>query len=76
MHTVLFADTETSAPTKIDYKEKISTLHRMIKVIQDPELSGKEKNDFLRLVIEDIRYDVIDYGKGKGGKPVLDVVLR
>jgi len=70
------ADTETSAPTKIDYKEKISTLHCMINVIRDPELTGKEKNDFLRQVIEDIRYDVIDYGKGKGGKPVLDVALR
>ena len=39
-------------------------------------MSASEKNDFLKAYIEDIKYDVVDYGMGKGGKPILEVILK
>ena len=48
----------------------------MIDCIQDTEMDAQDKNNFLRQYIEDIKYDVIDYGRKKGGKPVLDVILK
>ena len=63
-------------PEAVDYKEKIICLHDMIDVINDPEIDAKHKNEFLRKYIEDIKYDSIDYGYRKGGKPVLDVILK
>ena len=63
-------------PEVIDYSEKIVTLHQMIEMINNQDVDAKAKNDFLREYIEDIKYDVIDYGRMKGGKPVLDVYLK
>ena len=65
-----------STPEPIDYSEKIITCHQMIDCILDPSIEGKDKNDFLKKYISKIKYDVIDYGFGKGGKPVLDVFLK
>lgn len=65
-----------SAPEKIDYEEKIYDLRKTVATIRNPDMTGKEKNDLLKEFIKEVRYDVIDYGRGKGGKPVLDVVLR
>lgn len=65
-----------AAPAPVDYEERIVTLHSMIDCIKNPELSAKDKNDFLKKYIEKIDYDVIDYGVNKGGKPVLDVYLK
>lgn len=67
---------KANLPEVIDYSEKILTLHQMIEMIKNPDIDAKAKNDFLRQYIEDIKYDVIDYGRGKGGKPVLDVFLK
>ena len=67
---------ERNAPVVIDYKEKIYTLRQMIDCIRDQDLTAKAKNDFLKQYIKKVRYDVIDYGRGKGGKPVLDVELK
>lgn len=69
-------EAKKNAPVAVDYSEKIITLHQMIDTIQDPEIPAHAKNDFLTEFIEDIKYDAIDYGKGKGGKPVLDVILK
>jgi hypothetical protein len=63
-------------PEVIDYSEKIETLHKMIDMINNPDIDAKAKNDFLKQYIEDIKYDAIDYGRNKGGKPVLDVILK
>lgn len=63
-------------PEAVDYSEKIVTLHQMIEMIKNPDVDAKAKNDFLCKYIEDIKYDVIDYGRNKGGKPVLDVFER
>ena len=62
-------------PEAVDYSEKIVTLHQMIEMINTPDVDAKAKNDFLRKYIEYIEYDVIDYGRSKGGKAVLDVHL-
>ena len=63
-------------PEAVDYSEKIITLHKMIDTIKDDSIDAKSKNDFLKQYIEDIKYDAIDHGMGKGGIPVLEVILR
>lgn len=63
-------------PEPIDYKAQIATIHAMIDCIKNPDLDAKAKNDFLKQHIKEIKYDVIDYGMNKGGKPVLEVVLK
>ena len=63
-------------PEVVDYSEKIVALHQMIDMINNEEVDAQAKNDFLRKYIEDIKYDVIDYGRMQGGKPVLDVHLK
>lgn len=63
-------------PEAVDYSAKIVTLHEMIAMIRNTEVDAKAKNDFLCKYIEDITYDIIDYGRGKGGKPVLDVYWK
>lgn len=67
---------KANLPETIDYSEKIVTLHQMIDMIRNDDVDAKTKNDFLREHIEDIKYDAIDYGRNKGGKPVLDVILK
>ena len=67
---------KANLPATVDYSEKIFTLHQMIETLKNPDIDAKAKNNFLRNYIEDIKYDVIDFGRGKGGKPVLDVILK
>lgn len=67
---------KANMPEVIDYSERITTLHRIIETFKDPELDAQAKNDFLKEFIEDIKYDVIDYGRSKGGKPVLDIYFK
>ena len=69
-------EAKENQPEPVDYSEVIITLRQMIECIQDPELSAKAKNDFLKQYIVDIKYDVIDYGTNKGGMPVLDVITE
>ena len=65
-----------NVPEKIDYAEKIGALKQMVALIRNPDVDAKYKNDFLREHIEDIKYDVVDYGLSKGGMPVLDVLYK
>lgn len=67
---------QKSAPVPIDYAEKITTLHQMIEWIRNEEMDGQEKNNLLKQYIDVIKYDVIDLGRNKGGKAVLDVHLK
>jgi chromosome segregation ATPase len=69
-------EAKANLPEIVDYSEKIITLHQMIDMIQDPNVPAHAKNEFLTEYIEDIKYDAIDYGQNKGGKPVLDVILK
>ena len=69
-------EAQEAIPEPVDYSEKIETLHAMADCVKDPNISAKKKNDFLKQFIDKITYDAIDYGKGKGGKAVLDVFLK
>lgn len=63
-------------PRTIDYEERITTVHSLIDTISSTSLTASEKNAFLKTYIQDIKYSAIDYGQGKGGKPVLEVILK
>lgn len=65
-----------NAPAPVDYNEQITNIHAVIDCLRNDELSAQEKNDFLKEYIERINYDVVDHGKKKGGKPVLEVFLK
>ena len=69
-------NTKRKEPMSVDYSAKIRSLNSMIDYIRDPELSAKEKNDFLKEFIDHITYDVIDLGHKKGGKPILEVYFK
>lgn len=70
------SEAKSNTPEVLNYEEKIINLHDMIDCIQNPNVSAFDKNEFLKQYIADIHYDIIDYGKSRGGKPVLDVVFR
>lgn len=65
-----------STPEPVDYSEQIVNLNAMIDCMRNPELSAKQKNNFLKQFIEKITYDSISYGQRKGGKAVLEVFLK
>ena len=67
---------KSAVPAPVDYEEQIRTIHSIIDCIQDPSISAQEKNDFLKQYIDKITYDLIDFGRGKGGKPILEVFLK
>lgn len=69
-------ETENAAPAPVNYAEWISNLYSMIDCINDPDLSPKTKNDYLKQFIDRISYDVIDFGHKKGGKPVFEVFFK
>lgn len=70
------ADLKTNTPEAVDYSERIVTLHSLIECIKDPAIDGKAKNDYLKQYIERIDYDVEDYGAQRGGKVLLEVILK
>lgn len=65
-----------STPEPVDYSEQIVNIHAMIDCVKDPNLSAKQKNNFLKQFISKITYDSIDYGPRKGGKAILEVFLK
>lgn len=65
-----------AAPEPVNYAEQIVNLHAMIDCLKDPDISANAKNKFLKRFIDKISYDTIDYGQRKGGKVVLDVILK
>lgn len=69
-------DFKANTPKPVDYKERIETLHAAIEILQDKETDAKEKNIFLKQVIEKITFDSIDHGQNKGATPVLEIFLR
>lgn len=69
-------EAQKAFPEPVDYSEQIVNLHAMIDCVKDPDISAKKKNDFLKQYVDRITYDAIDYGKRKGGKPVLEVFLK
>lgn len=69
-------DFKANTPKPVDYKERIETLHAAIETLQDKDTDAKEKNIFLKQVIEKITFDSIDHGLNKGATPVLEIFLR
>lgn len=69
-------EAKENSPAPVDYSEKITTLHRIIDCIQDPDIDADQKNIFLKQYIEKITYDSIDFGRNKGGKAILQVYLK
>ena len=69
-------DARKETPSPVNYEEKAVFLHQALNLLKDPDATAKEKNDFLKTVIEDIKYDVEDHGRNKGGIPILDIVLK
>lgn len=67
---------KASAPEPVDYKAQIVNLHAMIDCINNPDISAKEKNEFLKEFIDRIEYDSIDLGAQKGAKLLLDIHLK
>lgn len=65
-----------TAPEPVNYSEQIINLHSVIDCIKDPNVSAKDKNNFLKQRITKITYDTIDYGRMKGGKAILEVFLK
>jgi hypothetical protein len=69
-------EAKENAPVQVNYPERITTLHSIIDCMTDPEADAQAKNNFLKQFIDHIDYDVIDYGKRRGGKPVLTVFYK
>lgn len=64
-----------SMPEAVNYEEKIMQLHGVINCINDPNEDAKAKNFLMKSVIDHIDYDVIDFGRKKGGQAVVDIHL-
>lgn len=69
-------EAQKNTPAPVDYEERITNIHAIIESLNDPDIAAKEKNDFLKQFIEKIEFDAIDFGKGRGGAPVLDVYFK
>lgn len=69
-------DFRTNTPKPVNYEEQITTLHNVIETLKNPEISAKEKNIFLKRVIERITFDSIDLGQNRGATPVVEIFLR
>lgn len=65
-----------SAPAPVDYEQKITTLHKILDMMMNPECDAKTKNDFLKTYIVRINYDAMDLGRNKGSVPVLDIIYK
>lgn len=48
---------QESVPVKIDYKEKVLKFTDALTALEDPEISAKIKNQYLKDIIERIEYD-------------------
>lgn len=71
-----FEEEKKNVPNEIDYTDKIIKFSEVINSLQDDTIDARHKNDLLKEIIKRIKYDCIDYGRNKGGKPVLDIFLK
>lgn len=61
---------------EVDYQEKIVTFNYLIDTLKNPNVPAKDKNDFIKKVINKVEYDCEDLGRGKGGRVILDIFLK
>ena len=69
-------EAKKNTPAPIDYEERITNIHAVIDSLRDPDIDARSKNDFMKQFIEKIEFDAVDFGKGKGGAPVLDIYFK
>lgn len=67
---------KSKTPESVDYQKEIIKLHEAIDCIQASGIDAKSKNNTLKSFIDYIDYDVEDYGRQKGGKPILNIHLK
>ena len=68
-----------NVPDVVDYKEKTVTLHKALDMIKDDSISVKEKNNFLKEVIEVIYYEKkkqVKYGDKEEDFINLEILLK
>lgn len=68
-----------NAPKVVDYKDKVITLHKALDMIKDDSISAKEKNNFLKEVIEVIYYEKnkqLKYGDNEEDFIQLEIILK
>lgn len=68
-----------NAPNVVDYKDKVITLHKALDMIKDDSISAKEKNNFLKEVIEVIYYEKnqqVKYGENEEDFIKLEIILK
>lgn len=67
-----------TAPQSIDYQERITTFHKTVDLLCDPDAPAKEKNQMLKLCIEQVIYSRPNTKTGAGKKAPfhLDFTLR
>ena len=63
-------------PAEVDYKEKLVKFTQALEALQDPNVSPKIKNDLLKDILKRIDYSCEDYGRNKGGKVTIDLILK
>lgn len=67
---------EQDLPNLPDYEEKAIQLRSLLEHLKNPDVSAKEKNIFLKAIIDRIEYDAEDNGRNKGTKPIIDIYLK
>ena len=60
----------------VDYEEKIIKFSECVKMLNNPDIDGKTKNDFLKEIVSRIEYEAKDLGRNKGAEVFLDVYLK
>jgi len=68
-----------NVPDVVDYKEKTLTLHTALDMINDDSISVKEKNNFLKEVIDVIYYEKnkqLEYGENEEDYIQLEILLK
>lgn len=68
-----------NVPEVVDYKEKVLTLHTALDMINDDSISVKEKNNFLKEVIDVIYYEKnkqLEYGENEEDFIQLEIILK
>ena len=74
--TARINEEKKNTPAPVNYEQQIVNIHAAIDCIKDDSLNAQAKNDSLKEHIEKITFDVVDLGRGKGGKPILEVFLK
>ena len=68
-----------NVPTVIDYKEKALTLHQAIDMLDDDSVSAKDKNLFLKDIIDVIYYEKkkqLKYAERDEDNVILEIIMK